>query len=80
MAGEDDDGGGAEGLNFFGSGESVEAGHGDIEDGDIGLLFTNKADGFVSIGGFGDDLIASLGEHCAQHLANKKFVFCDDDA
>ena len=60
-------------------GQAVEAGHLDVEDGDIGLEAPHQLDGFVAAAGLGDDLVPLFLEGFLEVEADDGLVLSDHD-
>jgi hypothetical protein len=77
---EDQHGGPALAGDLAGGGQPVEAGHLDVEDGEVGLELAHELDGLVASAGLADDLVALLLEGLLQVEADDGLVLGDDDA
>jgi hypothetical protein len=80
--GEDEDFGVGGGLVDAASGfNTVEEGHADVEDGDVGLELGGFVDSLASVSGFGADLPAGARlEEGAQTGTDHSVVISDEDA
>ena len=76
---QDEDRGGLHLGDLLGRGDAVEPGHLDVEDRQIGLVFTDEIDRLVTTTALGDDLVALLLEHLLEIEADDGFVFSDHD-
>ena len=78
--GEDQDRGEPLARDLSGRGETVEAGHLDVEDREFGLTLADELHGFVAAAGLADDLEALLFEELLEVEADDRLVLGDDDS
>lgn len=80
-AGQDEDsGGGVELTDGFGDLDTRRAGHGDVENRDVGLLAPNFGDRLVAVGAFGNDFVPGQRfEQSANPGTNQQLVVSEND-
>lgn len=79
--GEDDDAGGKlEGVDAFDGLKPVEAGHGNVDDEDVGLKTFDYFDGFEAVFGFTDDFdVGGAFKEGGDALTDDGMIVSDDD-